>query len=53
MIYQKVNSDNTSVFEQLWSITNQLRQKLENRFQLNPADFTNDLNSYSSIDGNL
>ena len=53
MIYQKVNSDNTSVFEQLWSITNQLRQKLENRFQLNPADFTNDLNSYSSIDGNF
>ncbi|MEH2311367.1 MAG: hypothetical protein V7K35_08175 [Nostoc sp.] len=53
MIYQKLNSDNTSVFEQLWTITNQLRQKLENHFQLNPAHFTNDLNSYSSIDGNF
>jgi hypothetical protein len=53
MIDQTLNLSNKSVFEQLWAITNQLRQRIEERFQLNPAPSTNDLHSYSNADGNV
>jgi hypothetical protein len=33
MISQQPNVDNTFLFEQLWGITNELRQKLDARYQ--------------------
>jgi hypothetical protein len=36
MIEQQPNADNTLVFERLWSITEELRQKIEARFELHP-----------------
>jgi hypothetical protein len=45
--------DNKYVFEQLWGITCELRQKIETRFELHPQTSTQDLQEYSSQDGNL
>jgi hypothetical protein len=45
--------DNTLVFEQLWSITQELRQKIEARFELHPEPATQDLQEFSSPDGNV
>jgi hypothetical protein len=40
MISQQPNVDNAAVFEQLWGITNELRQKLDARFTLHPEPST-------------
>jgi len=53
MIEQQPNADNTLVFEQLWSITQELRQKIEARFELQPEPVTGDLQEFSSPDGNV
>ena len=45
--------DNTLVFEQLWSITEELRQKIEARFELHPEPATQDVQEFSSPDGNV
>ncbi len=43
--------NNTDVFQQLWGWTNELREKLEARFILNPDPSTKDLQSYSALTG--
>ncbi len=43
--------DNTSVFEQLWGIINELRQKLDARFELHSDLSTRNLQSYSAANG--
>ena len=53
MIEQQPNADNTLVFKQLWSITEELRQKIEARFELHPEPATQDLQEFSSPDGNV
>ncbi|MBD2516655.1 red chlorophyll catabolite reductase [Nostoc sp. FACHB-973] len=53
MTQQPTNLDNKAVFEQLWEITKELRQKLEARFELNPDPSVEDLQQYSSLDGNI
>jgi hypothetical protein len=49
---QQSHLDNTAVFEQLWSITQELRQKLEARFELHLNPTVQELQAYSSLDGN-
>ncbi|PMB52007.1 red chlorophyll catabolite reductase [Fischerella thermalis CCMEE 5201] len=51
MVEQQTNLDNIPVFEQLWGITNELREKLDTRFQLHPNHITQELQSYSSLTG--
>ena len=51
MIEPQPDLDNTALFEQLWGITNELRQKLEARFELHPDPSTKDLQTYSTITG--
>ncbi|MFB2771087.1 red chlorophyll catabolite reductase [Pelatocladus sp. BLCC-F211] len=51
MVEQQTNLDNTPVFEQLWKITNELREKLDARFELHPNHATQELQSYSSLTG--
>jgi hypothetical protein len=51
MVEQHLNVDNTAVFEQLWRITNELRQKLDTSFELHPDSSTQDLHSYASANG--
>jgi hypothetical protein len=51
MLEQEINVEHTDLFDQLWSLTNELRQKIEARFQLNPDPSTEDLQSYSSLNG--
>ncbi|MBE9214159.1 red chlorophyll catabolite reductase [Plectonema cf. radiosum LEGE 06105] len=46
-------ADSKDVFEQLWAITCELKQKIERRFDLQPEPSTEDLKEYSSQDGNL
>ncbi|MDZ8083532.1 MAG: red chlorophyll catabolite reductase [Nostoc sp. DcaGUA01] len=53
MTQQPTNLDKKTVFEQLWNITKELRQKLEARFELNPDPSVEDLQEYSSLDGNI
>jgi Red chlorophyll catabolite reductase (RCC reductase) len=53
MIEQQPDVDNTKIFEDLWNITKELRQKLEARFELEPDSSTEDLQEYSSLDGNI
>ncbi|MDZ8183821.1 MAG: red chlorophyll catabolite reductase [Nostoc sp. ChiSLP02] len=53
MTQQPTNLDNKTVFEQLWNLTKELRQKLESRFELNPDPSVEDLQEYSSLDGNI
>jgi hypothetical protein len=48
-----MNTDSKYVFEQLWGITCELKQKIETRFDLQPQASTQDLQEYSSQDGNL
>jgi hypothetical protein len=53
MTQQPNDLDNKAVFEQLWGITKELHQKLEARFQLHPDPSVEDLQRYSSLDGNI
>lgn len=53
MTQQPTDLDNKAVFEQLWEITKELRQKLEARFQLHPDASVENLQQYSSLDGNM
>lgn len=46
-------ADSKDVFEQLWTITCELKQKIETRFNLQPEASTEDLKEYSSQDDNL
>ena len=48
---QQLHVDNTSVFEQLWGITNELRHKLDARFQVHPDPSTKSLQTYSALTG--
>lgn len=41
------------MFDQLWSITQELRQKLQTRFELQLDPSTADLGEYNSLDGNI
>lgn len=50
-VAQRPNIDNTAIFERLWEITVELRQKLETRFQLHPAATLQDLSNYSAPNG--
>jgi hypothetical protein len=43
-------TDSTAVFEQLWEITNELRQKLDDRFPTQPDPVSQPLKSYTSTD---
>ncbi|AFY34610.1 red chlorophyll catabolite reductase [Calothrix sp. PCC 7507] len=45
------NLDNTAVFEQLWGVTNELRQKIDARFAVNPDPSTANLQTYSAAIG--
>ena len=45
--------DNALVLEQVWSITEELRQKIEARFEFHPEPTTQDLQKFSSPDGNV
>lgn len=47
----QLSVDSTGVFDQLWGITNELRQKLDARFETYPDPSTANLNSYASPDG--
>ncbi|QHG19556.1 red chlorophyll catabolite reductase [Nostoc sp. ATCC 53789] len=53
MTQQPSDLDNKAVFEKLWGITKELHQKLEARFQLHPDPSVEDLQQYSSLDGNM
>jgi hypothetical protein len=48
MTEQQPDVDNTLVFEQLWGITNQLRQKLDARFEVHLDVSTQELQNYSA-----
>ncbi|AFZ24848.1 Red chlorophyll catabolite reductase (RCC reductase) [Cylindrospermum stagnale PCC 7417] len=51
MLKHELEKDNTAIFEQLWGITNELRQKLDARFQVHPDPSTKNLQSYSALTG--
>lgn len=51
MFEQQLGIDNTALFEQLWSITNELRQKLNARFEIHPDASTQNLQEYSATNG--
>lgn len=53
MIEQPPHLNSIDVFNNLWSLTNEIYQKLETRFQLHPDPITEDLRAYSSPDGNI
>ncbi|MBC1220417.1 red chlorophyll catabolite reductase [Nostoc sp. UCD121] len=53
MTQQPSDLDNKAVFEKLWGITKELHQKLEASFQLHPDPSVEDLQQYSSLDGNM
>ena len=53
MIQQQPDTNNTPVFEQLWAITNELRQKIDASFELHPEPGTKDLHEYSNADGTV
>ncbi|OKH37309.1 red chlorophyll catabolite reductase [[Phormidium ambiguum] IAM M-71] len=53
MVNPQPNLDNAVVFEQLWQITHELRQKIEARFTLHPEPSTKDLEEYTGIDSNV
>lgn len=48
MLEQQTKLDNTAVFEYLWNLTKELRQKLDARFETHPDPSTKDLHSYSA-----
>ncbi|BAZ32718.1 red chlorophyll catabolite reductase [Cylindrospermum sp. NIES-4074] len=51
MVKQEIEANKTTLFEQLWGITNELRQKLDARFQVQPDPSTQNLQSYSGSTG--
>lgn len=53
MTEQQPDVDNTLVFEQLWGITNQLRQKLDARFEVHLDVSTQELQKYSAQNGKV
>ena len=53
MTKQPTNLDNKAVFDQLWNLTNELRQKIDARFELHPEPSVENLQQYSSLDGNI
>ncbi len=53
MSQQQPDTNNTDVFEQLWAILNELRQKIDARFELHPEPSTKDLDAYSNADGTV
>ncbi|YAF98686.1 MAG: red chlorophyll catabolite reductase [Nodularia sp. CChRGM 3473] len=48
---QQLQLDSSAVLEHLWGITKELRQKLDNRFQVQPDPSTQDLQSYFAQTG--
>jgi hypothetical protein len=48
MVQQQSSVDNTAIFEQLWGITKELRQKIDARFELQPDQSTKDLQTYKA-----
>jgi hypothetical protein len=53
MTQQQPDVDNTLVFEQLWGITNELRQKLDARFEVHRDVSTKELQNYSAQNGEV
>ncbi|MDZ7958091.1 MAG: red chlorophyll catabolite reductase [Aulosira sp. DedQUE10] len=53
MTEQQPDLDNTLVFEQLWGITNELRQKLDARFEVDLDVSTKELENYSAQNGEV
>ncbi|MFB2880502.1 hypothetical protein [Floridanema aerugineum] len=53
MVNPQPNLDNSVVFEQLWQISNELRQKIEAGFTLHPDPSAKDLEDYTGIDPNV
>ncbi|BAY29572.1 red chlorophyll catabolite reductase [Nostoc carneum NIES-2107] len=53
MLEQQPDVDNTQIFEEFWSLTGELRQKLEDCFDLHSDPSTQDLQAYSSLDSNI
>ncbi|MEH2324247.1 MAG: red chlorophyll catabolite reductase [Nostoc sp.] len=53
MFEQQPNVDSTDLSEQLWGLTNELRQKIDARFELHPDPSVENLQQYSSLDGNM
>jgi hypothetical protein len=51
MTQQPTNLDNKVVFEHLWGLTNELRQKIDARFELHPDASTKNLETYSATTG--
>ncbi|WP_373526072.1 red chlorophyll catabolite reductase [Nostoc sp.] len=51
MTQQPTDLDNKAVFDQLWGITNELRQKIDARFELDPDPSTKNLQSYAAMTG--
>lgn len=53
MVEPQPQADNASTFARLWTITQELRQKIEASFELRPDSAIEDLQNYSSSDGNV
>ena len=51
VLEQQPNVDSTVLFEQLWGLTNELRQKIDARFKLDPDPSTKNLQSYCATTG--
>ncbi|WP_066377433.1 MULTISPECIES: red chlorophyll catabolite reductase [unclassified Anabaena] len=48
MLEQQANLDNTALFEHLWQITKEMRQKIDARFETHPDASTQSLHSYAA-----
>ncbi|MHC5740449.1 MAG: red chlorophyll catabolite reductase [Nostoc sp.] len=53
MLEQQPNVNSTTLSEQLWGLTNELRQKIDARFELHPDPSVENLQQYSTLDGNM
>ncbi len=51
MLEQQINVDNTALFEQLWGWTNELREKIDARFELHSDPSTENFQKYSALIG--
>jgi hypothetical protein len=51
MVGQQSARDQAIGFEQLWGLTQELRQKIDDRFELHPDPSTTELQHYASSDG--
>ncbi|MEH2305242.1 red chlorophyll catabolite reductase [Nostoc sp.] len=51
MLEQQINVDNTALFEQLWGWTNELREKIDARFELHSDPSTEKFQNYSALIG--